>query len=85
MSFGEIICDKHGEMEGGWCFKEVKSSHGVGFWETIRNLWELVSSWISFSVGNGRRIKLWKDKWCGDEPLCDSFLSLFALSNCKEA
>ena len=74
MSFGEIICDKHGEMEGGWCFKEVKSSHGVGFWETIRNLWELVSSRISFSVGNGRRIKL-----------CDSFLSLFALSNCKEA
>ena len=40
---------------------------------------------LSFTVGNGRRIKFWKDKWCGDELLCVLFPSLFALASCKEA
>ena len=72
-------------MKGGWWSKDVRSSHDVGFWKAIRNLCELESSQISFSVGNGRKIKFWKDKWCEGEPLCDSFPSLFALSNSKEA
>ncbi|RVW82307.1 putative ribonuclease H protein [Vitis vinifera] len=35
----------------------------------------------------GRRmvIKFWKDIWCGDEPLCVSFPSLFALAVSKDA
>ena len=40
---------------------------------------------ISFSVGNGRRVRFWRDRWCGDSPLCESFPSLFALSLEKEA
>ena len=40
---------------------------------------------ISFSVGNGRRVRFWRDRWCGDSPLCESFPSLFALSTEKEA
>ena len=35
-------------------------------------------------MGNKRRVKFWKDKWCGNEPLCVSFLSLFALASSKE-
>ena len=35
--------------------------------------------------GNGRRVKFWKDKWCGEEPLCMSFPSLYALALSKEA
>ena len=31
-----------------------------------RKLWDVVSSKLSFSVGNGKRIKFWKDKWCRD-------------------
>ena len=30
-------------------------------------------------------MRFWRDKWCGDEPLCDSFPSLFAFSLSKEA
>ena len=35
-------------------------------------------------VGNGKRVKFWKDKWCGDSPLCHSFPSLFSISSSKE-
>ena len=40
---------------------------------------------IAFSVGDGRRVRYWKDKWCGDDALCDSFPSLYALATSKEA
>ena len=45
----------------------------------------LLFSKISFEVGNGRRVKLWIDKWCGEEPFCMSFPSLFALALSKKA
>lgn len=35
-------------------------------------------------MGNGRSLSFWKDKWCGDSPLCLSFSSLFALADSKE-
>ena len=58
----------------------MRSNYGAGLWKAIRNLWELVSCRISFIVGNGRRIKFWKDKWCGDELVCVLFPLLFALA-----
>ena len=43
--------------------EEVKDSYGVGlFWKVIKNSRELVTCWISFTMGDGRRIKFWKDK-----------------------
>ena len=65
--------------------KKVRGGYGVGLWKTIRKLWDAVSSKLSFSVGNGKGIKFWKDKWCRDELLNVSFPSLFALSNFKDA
>ena len=38
-----------------------------------------------FIVGNGRRVRFWRDRWCRDSPLCMSFPSLFALAVEKEA
>ena len=35
-------------------------------------------------MGNGRRVRFWKDEWCGDVALCDSFPSLYALAESKE-
>ena len=40
---------------------------------------------ISFLVGNGDRVKFWKDKWCEDNPLSATFPSLLALAISKEA
>ena len=53
--------------------------------EEIEKHWELFNSMISFVVDNGRRVKFWKDRWCSEEPLCEIFPPLFALSNSKEA
>ena len=44
-----------------------------------------MSSRLSFQVGNGQRVRFWRDKWCDNEPLCDSFPSLFAFSLSKKA
>ena len=36
-------------------------------------------------MGNGQRVRFWKNKWCGDDPLCVTFPSIFALIVSKEA
>ena len=40
---------------------------------------------VAFLVGNGRRVKFWKDKWWGNFALCNSFPSLYAFASSKEA
>ena len=47
--------------------------------------WELVGNRMVFIVGNGQKVRFWRDRWCGDSPLCVSFPSLFALTVDKEA
>ena len=64
---------------------EVSDRYGVRLLKSIRKLWVIVNNRISFFVGNERRVKFWKDKWCGNEFLCMSFPSLFALTSSKEA
>ena len=32
----QVIIDKYGKKEGGWCLKEVKGAYGVGLWKVIR-------------------------------------------------
>ncbi|RVW91730.1 hypothetical protein CK203_013727 [Vitis vinifera] len=39
----------------------------------------------SCKVGDDRRVKFWKDKWCKNDALCDSFPSLYVLVASKEA
>ena len=34
---------------------------------------------------SGKQEYFWKDRWCNEEPLCETFPSLFALSDSKEA
>ncbi|RVW52508.1 hypothetical protein CK203_068888 [Vitis vinifera] len=74
----KVICGKFGELEGGWCSKEVRDNYGVGLWKAIRLLWELIFSRILFVVGNGRRVKFWRDRWCRDEPLRDGWNPSFS-------
>ncbi|WJZ83279.1 hypothetical protein VitviT2T_002974 [Vitis vinifera] len=83
--WNQVIRGKYGEDRGGWCTREVREAHGVGLWKGIRMDWDLVGARISFSVGNGRRLSFWRDRWCGNAPLCESFPSLYALSTEKEA
>ena len=80
-----MISHKYGVEEGGWCTRAERGRHGVGLWKAIRKEWLGMYSSLAFRVGNGRRVRFWKDKWCGDEPLYESFPSLFAISRAKDA
>ena len=40
---------------------------------------------VSFSVGDGKRVRFWKDTWCGNTPLCEAYPSLFDLAVSKDA
>ena len=57
----------------------------MGHWKAIGNGWMEFSKRVAFKVGDGRRVRFWKDRWCGDEALSISFPSLYALSTSKEA
>ena len=35
-------------------------------------------------VGNGQRVRFWKDRCCGDFPFCVAFPTLFALAMSKD-
>ena len=81
----QVICGKYREEEGEWRSYEVRGSFGVGLWKAIRREWDVMGNNMVFSVGNGRRVRFWKDKWCGDDSLCIVFPSLFAITLSKEA
>ena len=61
-----VISRKFKEEEGGWCTKEVREGFGVGFWKEIKKEGSLLQNKVVFSVGGGRRVNVWKDKWCGN-------------------
>nr|CAN62246.1 hypothetical protein VITISV_023343 [Vitis vinifera] len=40
---------------------------------------------MAFAMGNGRRVRIWKDKLYGDKLLSTSFPSLYVIASPKEA
>ena len=57
----------------------------MGFWKEIRKEGSLLLKNVSFAMGDGRRVRFWKDIWCGNIPLCEAFPSLFALAVSQDA
>ena len=57
----------------------------VGVLEGIRMEGSLLQNKIVFSIGDGRKLRFWKDKWYGNDVLYDSFPSMYALVASKEA
>ncbi|RVW47728.1 Transposon TX1 uncharacterized 149 kDa protein [Vitis vinifera] len=79
-----IILSKYDLQEGGWCSKDGRNRYGVGFWKAIRKGWENFRSHSRFIIGDGTRVKFWKDLWCGNQSLEEAFPILFNLSVNKE-
>ncbi|KAL6338305.1 hypothetical protein AAG906_018580 [Vitis piasezkii] len=74
-----VISLKHDEEEGGWRTWDVMGRNRVGLWKAIRKKWGLLDGRLAYHVGNGQRVRFWKDKWCGDGPLYgDGWTPLFA-------
>ena len=76
----QVIRGKYREEKYGWQSCEVRGSFGVGLWKAIKRDWDVIGSNMVYSVGNGRRVRFWKDRWCGDFPLYTSFPFLFSIS-----
>ena len=69
-----VISRKFGVEEGGWCTREVREGYGVGLWKEIRKEGSRMFKNIVFSIGDGRRVRFWKDKCYGDNPSAIIFL-----------
>ena len=79
----KVVSSKYGETSGGWHTHDIKGGFGVGLWKEIRKPLFLQNS--AFSLGDYRRIRFWKDVWCGEEALCSSFPFMFSLAMQKDA
>ena len=51
----------------------------MGMWKAIRKEWEGIHSTSCFIVGNGRKVRFWKDLWYEDQTLKEVFPNLFLL------
>ena len=79
-----VILWKFGEERGGWCSADSRDAYGSGVWKEIRKEWDTVSTLAAFSLGNGRRLRFWKDAWSGEEAFSCSYPTLFAMAANKE-
>ncbi|RVW95824.1 50S ribosomal protein L21, mitochondrial [Vitis vinifera] len=80
-----IIGTKFGVGSGGWCTCGGREGYGVGLWKEISKEGLLLLNNVSYSVGDGKRVRFWKDNWCGNTPLCEAYPSLFDLAVSKDA
>ena len=47
--------------------------------------WEFFNKNVQYKVGVGDKVKLWKDRWCGDLPLNLSYFFLYHFAANREA
>ena len=67
------------------CLGESRDNFGTGLWKEIRKDWEVILDNTKFLIGDGSRVRFWKDIWCGEEALCMAFPTLFGLVVQEEA
>ena len=75
-----LIRTKYGQELHDWRPREAKGPFGVGLWEEILKEADWISKNWKFRVGNGTRIRLWFDHWCGNSALNQAFPTLFELA-----
>ncbi|KAG6713315.1 hypothetical protein I3842_05G145000 [Carya illinoinensis] len=80
-----VIDLKYGCETGGWCSKEGRGSYGVGLWKFIRKGWDSFASNTQLSLGDGRRIRFWKDNWVGDTALWEAYPAIYSIARDPDA
>uniref|UniRef100_A0A2N9GKR1 Reverse transcriptase domain-containing protein n=1 Tax=Fagus sylvatica TaxID=28930 RepID=A0A2N9GKR1_FAGSY len=79
-----VVDAKYGSLWGGWCSKDTRGPYGVSLWKNIRKEWESFLKHLFLQVGNGERIRFWRDHWCGKEPLKKTYQDLFSIARDKD-
>ena len=80
-----VISTKFGEGDGGWNTNDMREGYGTGLWKDISKEWITFYQNSNSCLGNGRRLRFWKDPWCGGTALCNAFPTLFNLAALKDA
>ena len=80
-----VISTKFGEGDGGWNTNDMRGGYGTGLWKDISKEWITFYQNSTSCLGNGRRLRFWKDPWCGGIALCIAFPTLFNLAALKDA
>jgi hypothetical protein len=80
-----VLVAKYGASRDGWCSCVISESHGVGLWKYICMGWNNFKLHFRFNPGVGSRISFWKDVWCGESSLKDTFPGLFSIARFREA
>jgi hypothetical protein len=79
-----VVDCKYGSQRRGWCSNQTETIRGQ-FMEIYKSWLGLFFEYLTFKVGDGTRIKFWKDSWCGDQPLQTRFPELFRLAHDPDA
>ena len=72
------------EVHWRWSSNEGRDGHGVCLRKAIRKAWDVVKRRYCFIMGNGRRVKFWKDRRYRESTLSASFPSLFDKASAKD-
>ena len=80
-----LMCFKYGKEDLGWSSKKAHGPYGIGLWKDILIEFSWVRVHWKFSIGNGSRVRFWKDPWCGFAVLSVSFPSLYEIAVNKMA
>ena len=76
---------RFGEEEGGWFSRTPRGNAGLGLWKGINAEATKLKQDCVFYLGEGKRIRLWEDVWCGEATLCASFPTLYNIARTKGA
>ena len=80
-----LIKLKYGLEEGSWFSAKPKGSFEVSLWKDIRREALQLKKDCKLILGEGDRIRFWEDIWYGENLLCTSFPTLYAVATSKGA
>ena len=55
----------------------------MGLWKDIRKEAQQLKQNCTLMLGEVSRIRFWEDRWCGENMLCVSFPTLYAVAASK--
>jgi hypothetical protein len=79
-----VVDSKYDSLWSGCCSLELARPFGVGVGKNVRKVWDSLSSYTRFVVGDGTKISFWHNLWCGDMTPKVVFLALFGIACVKD-
>lgn len=55
-----------------YCLSRIRPVSHI--WGSIVSTKPIIDAGIKWTLGNGKLVDIWKDWWCGDKALAESFL-----------